>query len=402
MANSETLPGDPDPRPDDAVVAGRDDVLDALPVEDSRLADDLDDWGPRSPRSFARQPRPHPPFWWALLWCIGFLVITQFGGAIVTLIALAGYFVAVPGSWDPEALTDTTSFLTSPAMTFATAVGFLFTELLVVGVSLLAIRVVVGRGWTRQLALRRPGLAHLPLVLAGFPGLVLLGDGSYALLKWLGGPSISDLGLPGMEQMVNVFSSWPPVFAVLVIGLGPGVGEELWCRGFLGRGLVGRHGVVLGVLASAFFFGLIHVDPLQGTMAMLMGLWLHFVYLTTRSLWMPMLLHFLNNSVAVLASRIVWLNTVSDSNGNLPWHLYLAGGGLLLTTGYALFQSRARLQAAEGSAAPAWQPAYPGVEYPPADSATQVVHPWPSLLAVAVALAGVAAFAVSWYLVPRA
>jgi hypothetical protein len=179
------------------------------------------------------------------------------------------------------------------------------------------------------------------------------------------------------------------------------VGEELWCRGFLGRGLVGRHGVVLGVLASAFFFGLIHVDPLQGTMAMLMGLWLHFVYLTTRSLWMPMLLHFLNNSVAVLASRVVWLNTISDSSGNLPWHLYLAAGGLLLTTGYALFQSRARLQAAEGLAMPAWQPAYPGVEYPPADSATEVVHPWPASLATAAALAGVAAFAVSWYLAAR-
>ena len=74
-----------------------------------------------------------------------------------------------------------------------------------------------------------------------------------------------------MEAMVKEFRTWPWQFGVLVIGLGPGLSEELWCRGFLGRGLVEHYGVILGVLLTSFLFGLIHGDPHQGTMAMLMG-----------------------------------------------------------------------------------------------------------------------------------
>src|SRR3954468_23799191 len=117
-------------------------------------------------------------------------------------------------------------------------------------------------------------------------------------------PSLSDTGLGGMEEMEKAFGSWPVLLGVFLIGVLPGIGEELWCRGFLGRGLVGTHGVVLGILGTSFLFGLIHVDPCQGTMAMLMGVGLHVVYQLTRSLWMPMLLHFLNNSLAVVMARV--------------------------------------------------------------------------------------------------
>jgi hypothetical protein len=187
-----------------------------------------------------------------------------------------------------------------------------------------------------------------------------------------------------MEDMVKIFSQWPAAFAVLVIGVGPGIGEELWCRGFLGRGLVGTHGVLLGVLASSFFFGLIHLDPCQGTMAMLMGLWLHFVYLTTRSLWLPMLLHFLNNSFAVVAPRIPQLETFDAKPSDIPLFVYLAGALLLAAVAYGLYRSRARLEAEGAEPILSWRPAYPGVEYPPSDSGRHVIHPPISLPAFAL------------------
>ena len=28
-------------------------------------------------------PRPHPGFWWSVLWCIGFVLVTQIPGAII-------------------------------------------------------------------------------------------------------------------------------------------------------------------------------------------------------------------------------------------------------------------------------------------------------------------------------
>ena len=78
-------------------------------------------------------------------------------------------------------------------------------------------------------------------------------------------------------------------------------------------------------------------------MAMLMGLWLHFVYLCTRSLLMPMLLHFLNNSLAVTASRVPVLQMLDTEPHVIPWSIYVTSLLLIACVAYALYQSRTRL-----------------------------------------------------------
>jgi membrane protease YdiL (CAAX protease family) len=354
---------------------------------------------PDLPSPSVRMPRPpHPGFWWSLVWCVGFLLFTQVpgallgGGLMVALMLLAPeQMEAVKGA--KGGLPDT------PAVSAIMAATFAFTELLVIGFSWLVLRLVVGRDWTRQVALRRPGLAHVLLVLAGFPALSLLGNGAYEFLRHvLHVPSLADLlKLPDMEQMIKVFGQWPWPFAVLVIGLGPGVGEELWCRGFLGRGLVGRYGWPLGILFTSFFFGLIHIDPAQGLYAMFVGFFLHYVYRMTRSLWLPMLLHFLNNSLSVIVTRVPQLKEFDSAPGTaFPAAVFVSAAVLLVVVGWALYQSRARLVAPAGEVA--WRPTYPGVEYPPPHSDTRVAHPTPSWVAALAALAAFAAFAVSCFL----
>jgi membrane protease YdiL (CAAX protease family) len=346
-------------------------------------------------RPIAQKPRwPHPNFWWAWLWCFLFLFATQIPGAVIAVVVVGILAVVAPEQFPKGALANQTALLKSQPMSVALAVAFFITELLVIGFSLLVIRLVIGRDWMRQLAVRRPGIFHTILTLASFPALVLLGNLSYEVLRnVLHLPSVSDFGLGGMEEMVRVFNSWPAPFAVLVIGLGPGIGEELWCRGFLGRGLVGRYGVVWGVLFTSFFFGFIHLDPCQGTMAILMGIWLHFVYLTTRSLWLPMLLHFLNNSLAVVSGRSPTLSRIEENAGEIPILVFVAAGLLLAGVGYALYQSRARLRTDSPEQSLWWRPAYPGVEYPPAGSGMSVVHPEPTLLPSLLAAGGFFVFA---------
>ena len=344
-----------------------------------------------------RMPRPpHPGFWWSLLWCVGFILFTQIPGALLGGLLMVALMLLAPQQM--EAVKGAKSSLPdTPAVSAVMAVTFAFTELLVIGFSWLVIRLVVGRDWTRQLALRRPGAVHVLLVLMGFPAVALLGNGSYELLRHvLHVPSFSDLGLPGMEQMVGVFGRWPWPFAVLVIGAGPGIGEELWCRGFLGRGLVGHYGWLLGVVFTSFFFGFIHIDPAQGLYAMLVGLALHFVYRTTRSLWLPMLLHFLNNSLSVIVTRLPQLKEFDSAPGTaFPVAVFASAAVLLVAVGWALYQSRARLVAPAGEEP--WRPLYPGVEYPPPHSGTQVIHPWPSWLTALAAVGSFAAFVVFCY-----
>jgi membrane protease YdiL (CAAX protease family) len=336
----------------------------------------------------------------SILLCIGFVLCTQVPAAILGGVVLVAIMIVAPEEFPRDTLTNTKQLLNTRAGSIMLGVAFSAAQVLVIGVSWLALRLIAGRDWMRQVALRLPGLLHFILVLAAFPAMVLLANGAYDLLKQLGVPSMGDWGLEDMEKMVTVFSSWPWQFAVLVIGLGPGIGEELWCRAFLGRGLVGRYGVVLGVLATSFFFGLIHIDPRQGTMAALMGLWLHFVYLTTRALLMPMLLHFLNNSLAVIITRFPQAAALEQKPGELPVLLFGAAGVLLVTIAWALFRSRARLAPVEGAVV-LWQPSYPGVEYPPPTSGVEVVHPRPTWDAVIAALIGVGVFATACVVAAR-
>lgn len=327
--------------------------------------------------SLLQKPRwPHPNFGWSFLWCLLFLFVTQLPGGVLAAGIAVGLIFLQPNSFSMTDTANPSALFQSDAMRIGLAIGVLVIELSVVGFSLLIIRLVVGRDWTRQLAVRRPNLSHTLLALASLPAFMLLGSVAYNYLRTVWHmPNLSDFGLGGMEEMVNVASKWPWPFAVLVIGLGPGIGEELWCRGFLGRGLVGNYGAVLGILASSFFFGLIHVDPCQGTMAMLMGLWLHFVYLMSRSLWLPMLLHFVNNSLGVLAPRFSLLQMLDSPPQTIPLFVYLSSVLVVLAVARALYQSRARLDVKMPGQILAWRPAFPGVEYPPAHSGVEVVRP---------------------------
>ena len=75
-----------------------------------------------------------------------------------------------------------------------------------------------------------------------------------------------------------------------------------------------------------------------------------------------------------------------------------AGAGLLLVTvGWALHRSRARL-ASLVEDWPVWQPPFPGVAHAPVASGTRVECPWPGWLVAAAVLLAFAVFAVTFYL----
>jgi membrane protease YdiL (CAAX protease family) len=253
-----------------------------------------------------------------------------------------------------------------------------------VGFSWMVLHWVAGPDWPRRLALRRPGLGHVVLTLIGFPAVLVLVNFYYHYAsEWL--PSVRKLGIGNAEDVVSdLLAQWPWPVALLLIGLGPALGEELWFRGFLGRGLVGRYGVAPGVLLTAMFFGAMHLDPPQATAAALLGVALHLVYMAGRSWWLAALLHFLNNSVAVLVLR--WAPADRAASAETPGPLALAGAICLFgAVAWAMYRSRARL--APGGAM-GWLLPYPGVEYPPGGSGTTVIHPrvgWRLWLVVAAA-----------------
>jgi membrane protease YdiL (CAAX protease family) len=273
----------------------------------------------------------------------------------------------------------------SKQMATAMGVATFLQEVASVLLALLVVRLVVGREWRRLLAWRRPSAMHLLLAILFLPGMLIVPDRLVEAAKHV---------LPSFDyqsQVEEMIGPWPWWFAVLVIGLGPGFWEELWCRGFIGRGLVGRYGFLGGVLLTSLLFGLLHLDPVHAVGTAFLGMCLHFVYVTTRSLWVPMLLHTMNNSVGVLAIT-VGPEEMRDKEP-VPWLIYLAGVGLLTAVGWAMYQSRARCVSV--TAGPQWQPDFPGVELPPAESGVVVVSPWPSVTASVLLLLALVLFGTS-------
>jgi membrane protease YdiL (CAAX protease family) len=125
------------------------------------------------------------------------------------------------------------------------------------------------------------------------PGLKLLAGGVIVLARALLGAQDP---APGMVESAAVLPWW---LCMLAIAVGPAFNEELWFRGFLGRGLIGRYGPAVGIVLTSLLFGLFHLDLVQGLYAVVLGLGLHLIYRATRCLWMPILVHFLFNAVAV-------------------------------------------------------------------------------------------------------
>ncbi len=77
--------------------------------------------------------------------------------------------------------------------------------------------------------------------------------------------------------------------------------EEILFRGILLRGLL-QYGVspIATIILSSFLFGLAHLNPWQFVGAGFLGAIFGFVYYRTRSLWLCMFLHGLNNTISYI------------------------------------------------------------------------------------------------------
>lgn len=80
--------------------------------------------------------------------------------------------------------------------------------------------------------------------------------------------------------------------------------EEWLCRGVVLRGLLSHTRPASAIAVSAVFFAVLHMNPWQAVPAFLLGLVFGYVYYKTGSLKLTMLMHFTNNTMALIFSKI--------------------------------------------------------------------------------------------------
>lgn len=103
-----------------------------------------------------------------------------------------------------------------------------------------------------------------------------------------------------MEQLMK-----GPVWITLIsVSVFAPLFEEWLCRGLVLRGLLQKTGPATAIAVSSLFFAVLHMNPWQALPAFLLGLVFGYVYYKTGSLKLTMLMHCVNNTMAVIFSKI--------------------------------------------------------------------------------------------------
>jgi uncharacterized protein len=226
----------------------------------------------------ATNSHPLPgPSW---LSAIGWMLIFLLGQMLISLLigVVLGVSLGLLGRQPEEVVEQVTRWATATA----TLGSFL--------IALVLVWFKYGSETPRILGLRRPDILHMFIVVLFASPLWVVGSGMGDLIdhllpiQWdIQGEAVKQLATTGLLSIVVAGSVFPAV------------GEEIFFRGFLGRGLVARYGVVAGVLFTSLAFGLFHLTPSQIAGTFVMGLGFHAVFLTTKALPAAMFLHFLIN-----------------------------------------------------------------------------------------------------------
>lgn len=109
-----------------------------------------------------------------------------------------------------------------------------------------------------------------------------------------------------VEEVVShpvVTSNYEMVLMVIIVAVVPAFVEELLFRGMILTNLL-PYGRTTAVLASALLFGLMHQNIGQIFYTTVGGLVLGFIYVKTRSIWVGVLIHFVNNFISVIQDVI--------------------------------------------------------------------------------------------------
>lgn len=90
------------------------------------------------------------------------------------------------------------------------------------------------------------------------------------------------------------------VWTSLSVAVAAPLAEEFLLRGTILRGMLYHSTPLKAILWSAFYFALIHMNLYQALGAFLMGLFIGWIYYKTGTLWLAVLIHFVNNDSSVL------------------------------------------------------------------------------------------------------
>lgn len=108
-----------------------------------------------------------------------------------------------------------------------------------------------------------------------------------------------------IQLMIGGNGPFECLFTLFLIAVVPAVGEELLFRGVLQKTLISHiKNYHIAIWISAFVFSFIHLQFFGFFPRLLLGALFGYLFVWTKSIWVPMLAHFINNAIAAISLLI--------------------------------------------------------------------------------------------------
>ncbi len=168
--------------------------------------------------------------------------------------------------------------------------------------------------------------------------LVAAGE-AMTLPSWMSGieqwmRTTEDAAAATTAELLDISTISELLSSIFVVGLMAGLSEEMLFRGAMLRTMQdSRLGTHAAVWIVAIIFSAIHLQFYGFIPRMLLGVWLGYLLVWTRSLWVPIIAHTLNNSTVVLFSYLTNIGLVPEGygdnlgvppSGTFPWFAMLS------------------------------------------------------------------------------
>ena len=145
--------------------------------------------------------------------------------------------------------------------------------------------------------------------------------------------------LEGLEDLITAESPSRLLWLLALLALTPAICEEVVFRGVLLAGIRGRGSAVRIAVFNGLVFGVFHIS-FESVFRFLPTAWLGFILawavLSTRSIWVGVLMHFVNNGSIVLMASIPALRAWLEDGGEAPPWVLLPPALLAVAMGVRL------------------------------------------------------------------
>lgn len=117
--------------------------------------------------------------------------------------------------------------------------------------------------------------------------------------------SLNDMVEKTYGNLLTASNIFELILVVIVVAIVPAITEETMFRGFIQRSFELKLKKYIAAIVTALFFSLYHFNPYGILPLFILGSFFGFAAYKSKSLLIPMLLHFLNNFTAVILYHFI-------------------------------------------------------------------------------------------------